>query len=201
MASAPSARDITDLLAGASAGDPASWEQLWETVYPDLRRMAHRALSRRRPGQTIQTTALVNDAYLKLAPHQDADWSGRVHFFAVAAKAMRSILIDYARMRNREKRGGGQAPVSLDNVVVIADERAETLLALDEALTLLADRDERLAKIVEYRFFGGLTETDIARLFDVSERTIRREWRKARAWLAMALPDHASSPSVPPATD
>ncbi len=178
--------NITALLAEVSAGSPDAEHQLWQSIYPDLRRIAHRALRRRRPGQTLQTTALVNEAYLRLV-QQQADWSGRLHFFAVAAKAMRHILIDYARRQNRQKRGGGQPPVPLDEGMLLADERADTFLALDRALTDLARHDERLGQIVEYRFFGGLTEEEIAALLGVTDRTIRRDWRKAKAWLADAL--------------
>jgi len=190
----PSPEAITALLAEASAGDPAAHAQLWRSIYPDLHAIAHRALLRRRPGHTLQTTALVNEAYLKLVHHQQADWDGRLHFFAVAARAMRHILIDYARQRGRQKRGGGQAPVSLDEAVAVAEERADTLLALDEALTALAERDERLGRIVEYRFFGGMTEAEVARLLGVTDRTVRREWRKAKAWLAAALAEPPSPP-------
>ena len=192
-----SPENITSLLVEAGRGDEEARHALWQSVYEDLRQIAHRELYRRRPGQTLQTTALVNEAYLKLVDQTPAGWENRLHFFAVAARAMRHILIDYARQRHRQKRGGGQAHVALDEAVVVAHERAETFLALDKALTHLATLNERWAQIVEYRFFGGMTEAEMAQLFGVSERTVRRDWRKAKAWLATALaePD-ASAPPV-----
>ncbi|GAB5536270.1 MAG: ECF-type sigma factor [Rubricoccaceae bacterium] len=177
---------ITALLAEMGAGDDAAARALWESIYPDLREIAHQALLRRRPSDTLQTTALVHEAYLKLVRQPDG-WDGRLHFFAVAAKAMRHILIDTARQRSRQKRGGGQRPVPMDAVALVAEERADVLLALDEALTRLSERDARMAQIVEYRFFGGLTEVEIAELMGVTDRTVRRDWRRARAWLAAAL--------------
>jgi len=167
-------------------GDDDDARALWEAVYPDLREIAHRALRRRQPGSALQTTALVHEAYLKLVRQPD-DWNGRIHFFAVAAKAMRHILIDMARTRNRQKRGGGQHPVTMDPAALVAEERADVLLALDEALTHLSQHDTRMAQIVEYRFFGGLTEPEIAEILGVTDRTVRRDWRRARAWLAAAL--------------
>lgn len=187
MAPPPSSANITALLAEARGGDAGAARRLWDTVYPDLHRIAHRALARRRPGQTLRTTALVSEAYLKLAG--GAAWEDRLHFYATAATAMRHILIDAARQRRRLKRGGGRKPVPLDEAVVVAEERAETLLALDEALTSLAAHDARLARVVEYRFFGGLTEAEVAGLLGVTDRTVRRDWRRARAWLAVALDD------------
>lgn len=179
--------NITALLAEAGCGNEEARHALWQTVYADLRKIAHRELYRRRPGQTLQTTALVNETYLKLVDHTPAAWENRLHFFAIAATAMRHILIDYARQRHRQKRGGGQVPVALDEAVVVAHERAEVFLALDKALTQLATLNERWAQVVEYRFFGGMTETEVASLLGVSERTVRRDWRKAKAWLATAL--------------
>lgn len=194
MSHAPSSEDITALLANLEAGGSEAAEPLWRAIYPDLRRIAHHAL-RRRHGHSLETTALVNEAYLKLVNHQQEDWTGRLHFLSVAAKAMRHILIDHARQRGRQKRGGGDGAVSLDEaVLVMAEERGNTLLALDEALTRLASRDERLAQVVEYRFFGGLTEEEIGKLLHVTERTVRRDWRKAKAWLALALSDSPDSP-------
>ena len=192
VAAPPPSEDITALLVEVEAGGPDAAERLWQAVYPDLRRIAHHALRQRRSGHSLGTTALVNEAYLKLVPHQQDDWFGRLHFFSVAAKAMRHILIDYARQRGRQKRGGGQDAVPLDEAVLAAEERSDTLLALDEALTRLESRDERLARVVEYRFFGGLTEEEIGHLLHVTERTVRRDWCKAKAWLALALSDPPS---------
>lgn len=192
MAPTPPSDNITALLAEAGQGDREAADQLWQSIYDDLRRIAHRELYRRRPGQTLQTTALVNEVYLKLVDQTRADWNDRLHFFAVAARAMRHILIDYARQRGRQKRGGGRPHVALDEAVVAAEQRSETFLALDKALTRLAALNERLAQVVEYRFFGGLTEEEIAHLLGVSERTVRRDWRKAKAWLADALAESAA---------
>lgn len=195
MAPTPSSGTITALLTEAGRGNPEALNRLWDSIYDDLRRIAHRELYRWRPGQTLQTTALVNEAYLRLVDQTGADWNDRLHFFAVAARAMRHILIDYARQRSRQKRGGGQPLLPLDEAVVAAEQRAETFLVLDRALTRLAVLNERLAQLVECRFFGGMTEAEIALLFGVSERTVRRDWRKAKAWLADALAES------PPDTD
>jgi RNA polymerase sigma factor (TIGR02999 family) len=190
VAPAPTSGDITALLAEYQAGASDVAEPLWQAIYPDLRRIAHHALRRRPHGHALQTTALVNEAYLKLVDHQQGDWSGRLHFFSVAAKAMRHILIDYARRNSRQKRGGGEVPVPLDEALTVAAERGERLLALDEALTQLEARDERLAQVVEYRFFGGMTEEEVGQLLSVTARTVRRDWSKAKAWLAVALSEH-----------
>ena len=190
MAATPSSDSVTALLAEMGTGNDEATRALWDSIYPDLREIAHRALRQRRPGQTLQTTTLVHEAYLKLVRQPDG-WDGRLHFFAVAAKAMRHILIDAARQRSRQKRGGGQHPVTMDPAALVAEERADVLLDLDEALTRLSERDARLGQVVEYRFFGGLTEPEIAELMGVTDRTVRRDWRKARAWLATALrPPH-----------
>lgn len=180
---------ITALLRDARRGDEAAARQLWQATYDDLREIAHRELRRRAGSETLHTTALVNEAYLKLVDQHAADWHDRVHFFAVAATAMRHIIVDYARQRSRKKRGGGQRPLPLTESVVAAEEQAETFLALDRALTQLAALNERLARVVECRFFGGMGEAEMAALFGVSERTVRRDWRKAKAWLAAALAD------------
>jgi RNA polymerase sigma factor (TIGR02999 family) len=193
MVPSPSTQDITALLADLEAGRPDAAEPLWRAIYPDLRRIAHNALKRRQPGHSLDTTALVNEAYLRLV-HHPGDWTGRLHFCSVAAKAMRHILIDHARRRGRQKRGGIQSPVTLDDAVLVARERSDTLLALDEALDRLGSRDGRLAQVVEYRFFGGLTEAEIAELLSVTERTVRRDWHRAKAWLALSLSD-ASPPA------
>jgi RNA polymerase sigma factor (TIGR02999 family) len=187
MAPTPSSEDITALLAGAGDGDEEAVNRLWELVYDDLRRIAHHELYRRRPGQTIHTTALVNEAYIRFVGQSNSEWHDRLHFFAFAAKAMRHILIDYARQQSRQKRGGGKGHLELDEAVLAAEQRADTFLALDEALGRLATLNERLAQVVEYRFFGGMTEEEIAQLYGVSDRTVRRDWRKAKAWLADAL--------------
>lgn len=183
---ARSSSDITALLVDIGDGDAAAQERLWEVAYPELRRLAHGAL-RRRPGASLQTTALVHEAYLKLVQNDDAGWSGRLHFYAVASKAMRHILIDHARHRSRQKRGGGQRPLPLDEALIAADEQAETFLALDEALRQLATLNERLVEVVECRFFGGMTIAGTAEALGVSPATVKRDWVLVQAWLHREL--------------
>jgi RNA polymerase sigma factor (TIGR02999 family) len=184
--------DITGLLLAWRAGDQDALDQLFPRVYDELRHIAHRRLARERGDHTLGTTALVNEAYLKLIDQTRAQWSDRAHFFAVAARVMRRILVDYARQHLAQKRGGAATPVTLDdeavgNATVAADERADMLLALDEALTRLAELDERLSRVVECRFFGGLTEEETANALSVTARTVRRDWVKAKGWLHQAL--------------
>lgn len=179
--------NVTQLLVELRQGKRRAADQLWTEVYEELHQIAHRQLRRRRPGQTLGATDLVHEAYLKLIDQQRVEWQDRLHFFAVAATAMRHILIDYARRQQRLKRGGDKQRVTLDEMLIPTGERADIFLALDEAIRQLSEHDERMGKIVEYRFFAGLREKEIAELFDVSPRTIRRDWRKARAWLTHAL--------------
>lgn len=181
--------EITQLLVAYSAGEPSAFDRLLPLVYEELRLAAHRQLRRRRPGQTLDTTALVHDAYLKLIDHQRAGWRDRNHFMAVATLAMRQILVDHARRRAAEKRGGGEEMVTLEEGRMggPADGRAIEILALDQALNHLAELDERLAKLVELRFFGGLSVEETAEVLDVSVRTVKRDWRKARAFLYRLL--------------
>ncbi|MCB0716876.1 MAG: sigma-70 family RNA polymerase sigma factor [Bacteroidetes bacterium] len=183
--------DLTYLLNRAEQ-DADARQAVWDAVYEELRGVAHGALRRYGSGETIQTVDLVNETYLKLFDQSKSDWNDRVHFFAVAARAMRYILIDYARGRNRQKRGGGVVHVSFDDAILISSERSHVFLALDEALTRLDALNGRWAQIIELRFFGGMTEAEIAALFDVSERTVRRDWRKAKAWLSDALRESGS---------
>jgi RNA polymerase sigma factor (TIGR02999 family) len=180
-------RPITDLLMEASAGDRSAMDRLFPLVYDELRRIAHRALRRERPDHTLGTTGLVHEAYLRLVDQTRAGWRDRAHFYAVAALAMRRILVDYARRHRRAKRGGGQRPVSLDESATALDERASNLVALDEALTRLGALSPRLSRIVECRFFGGLTEEEIAEVMGVTLRTVKRDWAKARGWLYQEL--------------
>ena len=177
--------DITALLLAWRGGDHAAFDRLFPAVYEELRGIAHRQLRRERPDHTLGTTALVHEAYFKLVDQTRAQWEDRAHFFAVAASAMRRILVGYARRHRAVKRSGKQ--VTLDDATLIADERADTLLALDEALAQLADVDERLARVVECRFFGGLTEEETAEALGVTARTVRRDWVKAKGWLYQAL--------------
>ena len=157
-------------------------------VYDELRRQAHRYLARERAGHTLQTTALVHEAYLKLAGQKNIEWQSRAHFFAIAATLMRRILIDYAKTKHRVKRGGLKDAVLLDeNLTVAASGIDCDLLALDEALNKLAEKDEHLAKIVELRFFSGLDVTDTARVLGISDSTVKRDWQMAKAWLHREL--------------
>jgi len=175
--------DATALIFDVRSGDTSAIDRLFPLVYDELRRIAHIHLVGERPDHTLSTTALVHEAYLKLVDQTRAGWEDRAHFCAIASRAMRRILIDYARQRNRLKRGGPAKPVSLDETDIAVEESVTALLAIDDALTRLADMDERSAQVVEYRFFGGLLEEEIAEVMKVSVRTVRREWRKARAWL------------------
>lgn len=182
-------KDITQLVRQWSGGDDEAFERLIELVYPDLRRIAGRHLNLGKGGGTIDTTALVHEAYLKLAAVDggDHEWPGRAQFFAFCSKAMRRILIDYARRSSAEKRGGGMVRVPLEEDLVVLNREATELLALDEALKELEARDPRMGKIVECRFFGGLSVLETAEAMDVSARTVEREWARARAYLRQML--------------
>ena len=179
--------EITQLLVAARRGESAVIDRLLPLVYPELHAVAHRQLRHQRPGQTLNTTALVHEAYLKLVDQTRADYQDRGHFLAVAAVAMRHILVDYARRRAAKKRGGDEQQVTLDDARLGVDARAFEILALDQALTSLAHVDERLSRLVELRFFGGLSVEETALALKVSERTVKRDWRKARAFLYRAL--------------
>lgn len=179
--------DVTNLLRALQAGDDTVVDVLFDHVYNELHDLAHRQLERLRPGQTLNTTALVHEVYLKLVDQSAATWEDRTHFFSVAAKAMRHIIINYARDQTAEKRGGGAEHVSFEEGRMAPRESAETLVAIDRALDALAERDERMARIVELKFFGGLTQEESAAVLDVSTRTVRRDWTAARAWLSKAL--------------
>jgi RNA polymerase sigma factor (TIGR02999 family) len=169
------------------AGDREAFDQLFPLVYDELRQMAHRQLGNERHDHTLGTTALVHETYLKLVDQTRAQLSDRAHFFAVAARAMRRILVDYARRHLALKRGGAHPQVRLDDTELITDHRADTLVALDEALTRLAQLDERLSQVIELRFFAGLTEDEAAEVLAVTPRTVRRDWVKAKGWLYDAL--------------
>ncbi|HEX2220468.1 MAG TPA: ECF-type sigma factor [Gemmatimonadales bacterium] len=176
--------DVTRLLEAAVAGDSQALDRLVPLVYEDLRRVAHRQLDREGGGHTLQTTALIHEAYLKLAAGGAMSATSRAHFLAIAARAMRQVLVDYARRRKATKRGGGVISVTLGDQASPADTSADDLLALDDALQQL---DPRQRQVIECRFFGGMEEKDIAEVLGVSERTVRRDWVKARAWLFKAL--------------
>lgn len=167
-----------------SEGKPEALNALMPIVYAELHRQAARFLSRERPGHTLQTTALINEAYLKLIDRQDVEWEGRTHFFAVAANAMRCILVDHARTKYREKRGGDNIKLSLEEALPIAaKEDGVDLLALDEALNKLAEFDEQQARVVELRYFSGLSLDETAHALNISRATVARDWESARAWL------------------
>jgi RNA polymerase sigma factor (TIGR02999 family) len=178
-----SPQEVTQLLADWGRGDRAAFDKLYPLVHDELRRIARRQMSQERPGHTLQATALVNEAYLKLAGQDGLEWHNRAHFYAVCSKVMRHILIDHARAHARDKRGGGAVQVSLDEVAIAFEERAEELVALDEALASLEQLDPRKGEIVQLRYFGGLSLEETAEVLDVSPRTVRREWRRAKAWL------------------
>ncbi len=179
----PSEKDVTRLLFAWSNGDQAALEQLTPLVYSELHRLAHRYLGRERKGHTLQTTALVHEAYLRLIDQKEVRWQNRAHFFAIAAQMMRRILVDYARSRNVAKRGGGARQVSLDEAMDVSDERAADVIALDEALKSLSDLDQRKGRIIELRFFGGLSIEETAEVLGVSPGTVMRDWTFAKAWL------------------
>jgi len=187
----PSPQDVTQLLRDWRQGNRAAFDQLIPLVYDELRRLAKRHLQRQSPGHTLQTTSLVHEAYLRLIDQQNIEWQNRAHFFAVAARAMRFLLVDHARARQYAKRGGGVRQVTLDEVAVVSPERNDDLLALDEALSRLAALDPRKSQIVELRYFGGLSAEEAAEALGVSEITVKREWLKARAWLYRELQPEA----------
>ena len=179
--------EITGILLEARAGDGEALDRLMPLVYEQLKAMAHRRLHAERSDHTLNTTALVHEAYLKLVDQTRVEWNDRTHFFSVAALAMRRILVDHARRHLAVKRGGYRRAVSLDATHLSVTERAETLMALDQALKNLASLDERLSRVVECRFFGGLTEDETARVLDVTPRTVRRYWVKAKGLLSLQL--------------
>lgn len=178
---------VTQLLAAADGGDPQALDDLFPVVYEDLRRLAQSYLGRERAGHTLQPTALVHEAFVRLVGMEASDLQSSRHFFAVAARAMRRILVDHARRRSAGKRGGGQAKLSLDRLPREPEARDACLLELDDALGQLSQLDERKARVVELRFFGGLDIEATAAALDVSHATVERDWAFARAWLARAL--------------
>ena len=181
------AHEITQLLLAWSKGDREALGRLFPLVYAELRRLAKRYMRKERAGHMLQTTALIHEAYLRLIDVDRVEWRNRAHFFGVAARAMRQILVEMARERGCQKRGGGAGRVSLDEAITIGAGLDEDLVALDEALGALAQFDARKAQVVEMRFFGGLTEEEIAAALDVSQETVRRDWRLARSWLRRKL--------------
>lgn len=179
-------RQVTDLLLQMRAGNSQAMDQLVPLVYEELRRLAHAQLRRERPGHSLGTTGLVHETYVRLVDQTRVPWRDRGHFLMVAAWAMRRILVDYARRNRAARRGGGSIRFTLDQDVP-AEERGEMLLALDEALERLAALDQRLSRVVEYRYFGGLTEEETADVLGVTRRTVQRDWVKARGWLYLEM--------------
>jgi RNA polymerase sigma factor (TIGR02999 family) len=191
----PKTHEVTRFLQAWGQGDDAALEQIIPIVYRELRRIAHRYMAGERQSHTLQTTALVNEAYLKLVDSRQVNWQNRAHFFAICAQLMRRILVDFARSRGYQKRGGGAKPVSLDEACVAVQERGRNVLALDDALTALAEVDPRKSKVVELRFFGGLSLEETAEVLKVCPDTVLRDWRIAKAWLGRELgaeKDHAT---------
>ena len=174
---------ITELLAKWSSGEKAALDELFPVIEDELRRLAHRRMRAERPGHTLQTSALVNEAYIRIVQQNDVSWQSRAHFFAIAATMMRRILVDYARRKEYAKRGGGAIHVSLTAADMTADEPAAEITALNEALTRLEEFDPRQARVVELRFFGGLTIKETAEAMGISVDTVKREWSTAKAWL------------------
>jgi len=186
VADAPS-HDVTRLLARWKDGDEAALQQLLPIVHEELRRVARRQMAGERPGHTLQPTALVNEAYLRLVDLKQMQWQDRAHFFAMAARLMRRILVDFARSRGYQKRGGGAQQVSFTEALEVADGQATDVVALNDALEALADVDERKGRVVELRFFGGLSVEETAEVLNVSRETVKRDWKFAQMWLLRHL--------------
>lgn len=181
MAALPN--EVTQLLINWSNGDEAALDQLIPLVHAELRRLARHYMGRENPGHTLQTSALINEAFLRLIDQQNVAWQNRSHFFAVSGQVMRHILIDHARRHAYAKRGGGARKVSFDEALTLDDRRADELIALDDALNTLAAMDKRKSQIIELRFFGGLSIEETAEALNISPITVTREWRSAKAWL------------------
>jgi RNA polymerase sigma factor (TIGR02999 family) len=184
---ATSPQEVTGLLLAWSEGEQAALAKLTPLVYAELRRVAHRYMGRERPGHSLQTTALVNEAYLRLTDARRVRWQNRAHFFAVSAQLMRRILVDFARSRQYLKRGGAAQKVSFDEALVVSKEQGQDLVALDDTLKALAAIDARKSQVVELRFFGGLSVAETAEVLKVSPDTVLRDWRLAKVWLAREM--------------
>jgi len=174
---------VTQLLQQWSHGDGAALAELTPLVYEELRRLAHHYMEGERPGHTLQTTALVNEAYLRLADQTNPNWQSRAHFFAVAARAMRGILVNYAKSNQAQKRGGGAARIELDEAAILSPEQSKEIVDLHEALERLATLNSRKARVVELKYFGGLNHDEIAEVMKISTVTVRRDWMFAKTWL------------------
>lgn len=188
--------EITQLLFEVRKGNPSAESELAALVYRDLHQMAAHYMQAERAGHSLQPTMLVHDAYLRLVSEEDLNWENRSHFFAMAARLMRRILIDHARTKRTAKRGAWQPNLPLDDVLLISDDKMDEVLMVDEALTRMGDRDPLLARIVEMRFFGGLTEDEIGEVVGISPRTVKRHWRVAKAWLHAELSSSTDTGSV-----
>jgi RNA polymerase sigma factor (TIGR02999 family) len=187
----PSPKSITQLLIEWRDGDETALNRLIPLVYEELRRLAHHYMRQERPGHTLQTTALVNEAYLRLVAHKGMRWQNRAHFYAVAAQGMRRILVDHARSRNCAKRGGGVNIVELEEAATIVQRQASELIALDDALSELSAFDPRKSQIVEMRYFGGMSVEETAEVLGISSATVNREWKTAKARLLQTMSPEA----------
>jgi RNA polymerase sigma factor (TIGR02999 family) len=183
----PATKDVTRLLEQLRAGDRNAVADLVPLLYDELRQLASKYLRRERPGHTLQATALVHEAYLRLVDQKDVGWQNRSHFFGVAAQQMRRILVDHARHRHAAKRGGAAPKVALDEALVVSDQAADDVLQLNELLTRLDELDEQQARVVELRVFGGLTVEEAAEALDISPATVKRDWAMAKAWLTREI--------------
>jgi RNA polymerase sigma-70 factor (ECF subfamily) len=192
-------KKVTELLEAWGQGDEAARDELMSVVYQELHRLAHNYMKRESPGHTLQTSALVNEAFLRLVDQKNVRWQNRAHFFGIAAQMMRRILVDYARGRRYAKRGGGIRDLSLEETLIVSQERNEEVVALDETLERLAEFDLRKSKIVEFRFFAGLSIEETAEVLDVSPGTVMRDWTLAKAWLRreMSSPQSGSQRFAP----
>ena len=182
-----SQQEVTRLLADWSRGDDAAFAKLTPLIYEELRRIAHRHMGGQRPDHTLQTTALVNEAYLRLADQTNPSWQNRAHFFAVAARAMRQIVVDYAKSQRAQKRGGGALKIELDEGAIVSPEQSQAIVDLHEALERLGTLDSRKAQVVELKFFGGLNYDEIAEVLKIARMTVRRDWEFAKLWLYTEL--------------
>ena len=183
----PAPKEVTQLLIAWGNGEEEALEKLVPLIYDELRRIARRYMKREPAGHTLQTTALVNEAYLRLIEQKGVKWQNRAHFFAISAQLMRRILVSMARARHADKRGGEAHQVSLDEALVISEERAAELVALDEAMNELAALDPRRSRVVELRYFGGLSVEETAEVLNISPDTVMRDWKRAKAWLYTEL--------------
>ena len=183
----PEQHEITELLEQWSEGNQTALDKLYPLVYEELRRLARSYMRREAKGHTLQTTALINEAYVRMVDQKNVRWRNRTHFFAISAQIMRRILVDHARRYLYNKRGGGARRVSLDETMIVAPERSEEVLMLDEALSNLARMDPRRCQVVELRYFAGLNNEEIASVLHISENTVMRDWNLARAWLYQQL--------------